>query len=338
MPRLVRATLPLLILVSMSASAKAQAPKHPPVGVIDVYGLRTVPEAEVRKKLGFVPGDPLPAKRVDVEKRLARMKGVSRATLIAMTGDDRKSIVFVGIEEKGAPAMTFNPAPLGPARLAPDVIANGEALDRARETARRRSDAGEDLSQGHAVMTNASARVLQTRNIGFAKRDLAQLREVLKTSSDASHRAIAAEVLGYAADKKAVIPDLFSATRDPAPDVRARAMRALVPIALLGQRSPELGISVPPTAFVDLLSSPVWTDRNQASMALVQLTQTRDSTMIRTLRNRAVPALEEMARWSSAKHAQMPFTLFGRAVGVPDDSIQAAWMRGDRDAVLKVAK
>jgi hypothetical protein len=340
MPRLVRAALPLLLLMALSGSGQGQgqAQKHPAVGIIDVYGLHAVPEAQVRKQLGFTSGDPLPAKRVDVEKRLAKIRGVSRATLTAVCCDDRKSIVFVGIEERDGPSLTFNPAPLGPARLEPDVIANGEALDRARETANRRSDGGEDVSQGHSLMTNAAARVLQTRNIGFAKRDLAQLKEVLKTSSDAHHRAIAADVLGYAADKKAVVPDLLAAMRDPAAEVRISAMRALTPIALLGQRSPDLGISVPPSAFVNLLSSPVWTDRSRASKMLVQLTQTRDSAVIRALRDRAVPSLKEMAKWKTAEYAQPSFWVLGRAVGVPDDSIQAAWMRGDRDAVIKAAK
>ena len=338
MPRFVRATPPLLVLLAASLTAQAQqAPKLPTVETIDVYGIRTVPEAEIRKKLGFAPGDRLPAKRVDVEKRLAKIKGVSRASLTAWA-DDRRSIVFVGIEEKDAPTTAFNPVPLGPARLEADVVANGEALERARATAGRRSDAGEDLSQGYSLMTNAAARSLQTKNITFAKRDFAQLREVLKTSSDAGHRAIAADVLGYAADRKVVVSDLLTAMRDPAPEVRASAMRALTPIALLAQRSPELGITVPPTSFVDLLSSPVWTDRYKASMALLQLTQTRDSTMIRSLRARALPSLSEMARWKSAQHAQMPFWILGRVAGVPDDSIQAAWMRGDRDAVLKLVK
>ena len=35
----------------------------------------------------------------------------------------------------------------------------------------------------------------------------------IKSSAEATHRALAAEVLGYAVDKQAIVPDLVSAMR-----------------------------------------------------------------------------------------------------------------------------
>src|SRR5205085_8419560 len=162
-------------------------------------------------------------------------------------------------------------APRASLTLPADIVDAGEELSRAHMDAVRRGDAAEDDSNGHALMHDPVARAVQERFIGFAARDLERLRKVVRHAADADQRALAAEVLGYAADKRAVVGDLTFALTDPSELVRNNAMRALDVIAGFAAASPRLGIRVRFAPFVDLLNSPIWTDRNKAWFALEEL-------------------------------------------------------------------
>jgi hypothetical protein len=140
--------------------------------------------------------------------------------------------------------------------------------------------------------------------------------------------------LGYAADKRDVVADLVYGTRDPDDDVRNNCTRALWLIAKFAQRKPELGIQVPPTVFIDLLNSLVWTDRNKSSYALMETTFNHDPAVLAEIRAKATPSLVEMARWKAIAHAQPAIFLLGRIGGMSEDDIQAAIDRGDRAAVI----
>jgi hypothetical protein len=192
------------------------------------------------------------------------------------------------------------------------------------------------------LVKDPAVRAIQERFIVFAARDLSRLRAVLHDASDASQRALAAQVIAYTADKRAVIGDLIEGMQDPSAEVRNNAMRALALIAMLGQHTPALGIVVPPAPFVDLLNSIEWTDLNKSSFALAELTEARDPILMAALRGRALPSLMEMARWKAHGHAESAFFVLGRLVGLQDDEIQAAFERGDRalvlDAAAKLAK
>ena len=124
---------------------------------------------------------------------------------------------------------------------------------------------------------------------------------------------------------------------DPDESVRNNATRALAVIAQLASGSPELKIRVPAKPFVSLLNSPVWTDRNKASMALMALSTSRDRELIASLREQALPSLIEMARWKSEGHAFAAFALLGRIGGLSEDAIHTLWSRGDREAVIDTA-
>lgn len=329
----------LLPLVFSFASVPLPA-QTPTIAVIDFYGLGRVPAAEARRALGFAVGDsvPAPARMGEAKERLEALPGVAVAHFSAVCCEQGGVMVYVGIEQDGAPAHRFRPAPTGDARLPDDVLRAGEDFQRALMRAVQAGSAEEDASQGHALMKDSAARAVQERFVGFAARDLERLRAVLRGSADAAQRALAAQVLGYAPDKRAVVGDLVEAMRDPDESVRNNAMRALALIAALAQRRPERGIRVPPEPFVALLTSPVWTDRNKASFALMELTQTRGSTLMSALRAGAVPALIDMAQWKSPGHALPAFLALGRVAGLSDDEIMAAWSRGDRDAVIDVAR
>ena len=330
-----RAIAPLAFLLAFAAPCAVA--QMPPIGIIDVYGLRSVREQQVRAALGVTEGDPVPASKAEVERRLAMIPGVVRATLNYTCCDAGKSIVFVGIEESASPPPQFRPAPTGFVRLPDDLLQLGAAVERALEAAVLRGQSGEDQSSGHSLMQDSAGRALQLRFIGFAARDSALLRDVLMHSADATHRALAADVIAYGADKGVAIRDLTGAVMDPSSEVRNNAVRALALLAIYARLHPELKLSVSPTTFIDMLNSPVWTDRNKSSMALMQISESRDPALLRELKARALPALIEMARWKSQSHALAPFLILGRIGGMSDEAMFTAWSRGDRQAVIDAA-
>src|SRR5262249_46801958 len=147
--------------------------------------------------------------------------------------ENDKILVYAGIEEKGTPALRFNPPPRGHARLPDEVVRAGAAFDAAFEKAGERGDLREDQSQGHSLMHDPGARAVQEQFVALADRYDRQLREALRDSDKRQERALAAQVLGYAADKTTVVDDLSSAMRDPDAEVRNNATRALWVIAAL---------------------------------------------------------------------------------------------------------
>jgi hypothetical protein len=86
-----------------------------------------------------------------------------------------------------------------------------------------------------------------------------------------------------------------------------------------------------------MLNSLVWTDRNNAAVALVTLTERRDAAIIEHLRERALPALVEMARWKHLPHALPAFILVGRVAGMREATIQEAWNKEQREPVIRKA-
>jgi hypothetical protein len=96
-------------------------------------------------------------------------------------------------------------------------------------------------------------------------------------------------------------------------------------------------VRVPYEPFIALLHSPVWTDRNKASFALLELSARRDPKLLEKLRREAMAPLIEMAHWKSEGHAFPAFMILGRIGGLSDEAIQAAWTRGEREDVINAA-
>ena len=331
----------LLVLAACTAAAQPSAPaaappisSGPSVGVIDFYGRNRVGEDLLRKALGFKEGELLPRSKGDVEEALEEVKDVVAARLEAACCEDGKAIVYVGVEERGAPHFDYHTPPIGEARLSEEIHSEYGAFLGAVQKAIRSGPLQEHFAEGHSLMENAEAYAHQLRFVELARDHLQLLRDVLRESGSEEHRAIAAYIIGYAPKKKDVLNDLQAALRDPDDTVRNNAMRAVGAIAVLAARDPAQEIQVLPTWFIEALDSLIWQDKMTAAATLVTLTENRPPRILEHLKERAVPSLAAMARWRHLPHALPAFILIGRIHGIPEPEIQKAWSEGRRDAFL----
>jgi len=309
----------------------AQVPK---ISVIDFYGVNKVPESRLLQALGARAGDPLPASKANTEDRLEQVDGVVLARLEAVCCEAGGAILFVGIEEKGAPHFDFHADPASSVLLPDDVRdAYKGFLDRYEQSAKSGEDR-ESLTRGYALSADPEVRAYQERFVGLAEKNFAVLQQVLRDSTEADQRAIAAYLIGYAPDKRAAIAALEYALRDPEEAVRHAALRALGALAVFASKNPGAGIQVSPTWAIEMLNSIAWGDRTQAANFLVTLTENRDAGALDQLRERALPSLVEMANWKSLSYALPAYILLGRIAGMTEDQIQATWTKGERETVI----
>jgi hypothetical protein len=324
------------VLTTFPAGARAQLPR---VGIIDVYGLHKTTPQQLRDALGISVGDSLTSLALlEVPAKLASLPGVASASVDPVCCEDGKTMLYVGVVEDGAPTLELRAPPNGASRLTPDVIQAGTAFGEAHMRAVMRGFVKEDVSQGHSLMADSAARMIQLRFVGLVAKHLDTLRKVLRTSSDADHRAFAAEVLAYYTNKQAIVGDLVYAMRDADADVRNNATRALWLIAMYGQQHPELKITVPYEPFIDLLNSLSWKDRNKSSLALMQLTESRNPALLRALKAGAFDSIVDIAQWTNPGHSMAGIVMLGRIAGIPDQEIYAMFERGERDKIIEAAR
>ena len=329
---ILRRTLPLLLL---AASLHAQDLR---VDVLDFYGLRKVTESQVRKALGVREGDRMPPSKGDAEAKIDQIAGVVESHLEAVCCDNGQTILYVGVEEKGAPHFDLREPPEKEVTLPEEIVSTYDRFLEAAQTAARRGSTGEDLTHGHPLMADGAARAVQEMFPALADEHLAQIRDVLRNSDDEAQRAMAAYVLVYASRKADIVNDLQFGLKDADAGVRNNAARSLVALIVLAKLDPSSGIVISPTWFIEMLNSLSWSDRNRALGALQTLTDSRDPLVLDQLRTRALDALIDMAKWKTLSHALPAYILLGRVAGMPEPEIQAAWTRGDRDTVIAAAK
>lgn len=307
----------------------------PRVGDVEFYGFRKVKEENARRLLNIKPGDALPPSKGDLEEQLETIPGIVQARVEAVCCDDGKAVLFIGVEERGAPHFAFRSAPSGTVALPREILETYSSLVGALASAARRGSTAEDLTRGHSLMADPPSRDIQQRFTTLAEKHLATIRTVLRESGDPEQRAVAAAVIGYARDKKSVLDDLQYAMQDPDESVRANAMRSLGAIGVLATRQPALGIRIQPTWFVEMLNSLSFSDRTRAASALVNLTDGDAASTLDQIRERALDSVVEMARWHTLRYALPAFILAGRMAGMNQSQIEEAWTGGRRDAVLE---
>jgi hypothetical protein len=323
----------ITLLLCLAAALFAQAPR---IDVIDFFGMHKTPEAKVREAIAVKEGDPLPPSKGNVEEQLDNIPGVVESHLEAVS-DARNMVLYVGLEERGAPHFDLREAPEGDMKLPEVMVTEYRNFVEAAAAAARSHIVAEDLTQGHARSADPETRKIQDRFPLFATEHLAELRDVLKNSADEDQRAIAAYIIGYAPNKRDVVNDLQYALKDADAGVRANATRSLVAIEGLAKLDPKQGIQISPTWFIEMLNSLSWSDRNRAVGALAVLTDQPDPYILDQIRDRALQSLIEMARWKTLSHALPPYLLLGRVAGLPEDEVKAAWVRGDREWVITQA-
>jgi len=317
-----------------AATAAAQAPV---LGDINFYGLHKITPERILSAAKLKSGSLLPPSKGAIEDTIAEIPGVVLARIEAVCCDGPETILFVGVEEKGAPHAAFHSPPSGEAALPRELMDSYHQFLAAVERAARRGNAVEDLSAGHSMMADAEARAYQEQFVTYAREHVDLLRTVVRTGSEAEQRAAAAAVIGYAANKPGVADDLQYAMQDPDEAVRANAIRSLTAFAVLAAKQPALGIKISPTWFIEMLHSIVLSDRVESAKALLTLTDRGGPEVLQQIRERALASLAEMARWKTPRFALPSFLLLGRIAGMPDQQIQDSWRKGERNPVIEKA-
>lgn len=329
--------IPLFALVVCLLRAEDVSPR---VGLIEIYGARRVSIQKIRSAMGVNSGDPLPS-REDTEERINKLSGVLASRVEAACCLNAKPILYVGIEEREAPHIEFHPAPTGSQTLPAGLFENYQKLLENAEASIRGKNADEDLTNGYSLMADPESRILQLSFLPAVEENLPLIDQVVRQSSDPEQRAGAAYLLQYgprgARTSKVISDALQYALRDQEDIVRENAIQALKAVTIGAKLHPDEAIHIEPTWFVELMNSVVWSDRRDACLALVELTENRNPGTMQLLRERALPSVLEMARWHDLNHALPAFILAGRLAGLDEKAIKAAWVSEDREPVLKQA-
>jgi len=312
----------------------------PRIGAIEIYGARKVSVQKIKTALGANPGDPLPS-RAAAEERIDKVSGVLASRVEARCCERHNMVLYIGIQEKDEPHVDYHSAPTGLITLSSDVAdAYQKLLDNVAGSIRGRN-ADEDLTNGYSLMADPDSRQIQQSLLPLVERDLDVIDRVLRESADPDQRAAAAYLLQYGPrnprSSKIIVNALQYGLRDPDESVRENAMRAMHAVMVGAKLHPDQGIRIEPTWYIELMNSVVWSDRRNASLALVNLTDQRDPETLQMLRDRALTSVVEMARWQDLQDALPAFILAGRLAGMDDKAINTAWVSGDHEAVLKKA-
>lgn len=312
----------------------------PRVSLIEIYGTHKVAPDKIRKALGAREGGPLPS-REEAEDRIDKVSGVLASRIEAACCDGSGMILYVGVQEKDAPHFEFHPAPTGDVTVPVELFGNYQTfLDTLSDSAHI-GITDEDLTNGYSLAADSAARELQQSFIPFVARDLNTLDRVIRESADPEQRSAAAYLIQYAPrgprTTKVMVDALQYALQDQEDAVRQNAMRSLKAIAVGAKLHPDQQVHVETTWFVELLNSVVWSDRRNASLALVDLTESRDPDTLALIRQRSLESVLEIARWHDLEHALPGFILAGRLAGITEEQIRTAWVTGNREPVLEKA-
>ena len=309
----------------------------PRVGSVEIYGARKASVDKIRIAIGAKPGEPLPA-RQDVEDRVSKVPGVLASRAEATCCVDTRMVLYFGVEEADGPHVDYHPEPQGDETLAQDIQDTYHAFLESVPVSIRGKSADEDFTAGYSLMADSETRTIQEKFRPLVARDLLLIDRVLRDSADPEQRTAAAYILQYTPrgphTTRIMVDALQYALRDREENVRGNAMRALKAVAVGAKLHPNQEIRLEPTWFIELMNSIVFSDRRDAALALVNLTDSPDPGALDLLRQRALPSVLEMAKWHDLKTALPAFILAGRLAGLDEKEINQAWVSGDRESVL----
>lgn len=310
-----------------------------PLGGIDFFGYRGFDLAAIRSALPLHEGDLFPPAKVhtdglkrQITEAVERVIGRPPTDIAFICCDSKQNaMVYIGLPGESYEPLAFNPAPTQHVRLPKAALTLSDEMDKAFTNAVMKGHATEDDSEGYTLTNDPKARRAELAVREYALRNEGVIFQVLASSSEAHHRAIAALMLGYARQSDEQVDALVRASLDADAEVRNEAVRAL---EVLAGAKPDLAKKIPPEPFVRLLRSGAWLDHNKASLVLVALTESRDPKLLTALRTDALDSLIEMARWRSAGHAEAALTMLGRMAGFSEDSLNRLIEAGQADTII----
>ncbi|MGP8248238.1 MAG: HEAT repeat domain-containing protein [Bryobacteraceae bacterium] len=325
----------LLPLVSIAAAAAAAQPPVNQIGTIDFFGYGSLDTARLERVLPFKPRDPLPTAelRDEAEQTISRVADRPSVTVtsVCCLADGRYS-VFVGMAETNAPFLSFNDRPSGDRKFPAAILDVFMKMDQYWQAAIQAGHAGEDDSQGYALLDDPDTHFQQVKIRDWARSNFQIVYKILETSRYKEQRAYAAEALGYLRRSPQQISALVQASFDADGGVRNNALRAL---AIVLKVAPDLAGEVPAERFIPFLYSPEWSDRNKIALLFETLTASRDRAVLGALRSEALEPLREMAQWKDWRHAQASARLLGRIAGIEETQIDKLIAFHDVEDILK---
>ncbi len=314
-----RYLLPLLFLVC-SSSLHGQSLR---LGDIELYGLRKVAPASVMAAIEVQRGKEINPETFDkapIIERLKKIPGVKNAAVDVLCCDTPGELTFyIGIDEINSRLQTHRAPPKGKTLLPAGIFQLYQRFQEELETGVRKGESAEDDSAGYALFRYAPARALQLQLLPFAAAHASLLTDVIHHAADASHRAMAADIIAMSNDRKKIAAELLYATGDPDERVRNNAIRALGVLAAFIHTRPHETISIPVEPFTSMINSLVWTDKNKASLVLMYISKTRKPSVIKAIQSKALHSLAEMAKWKSKSHAFFAFMTIGHLAGIDED-------------------
>lgn len=332
--------LVFLVWPYAASSPASQSDQKTAIANIDLFGYGQLDVKKLRSVLPIKAGESIkpsewPTYRSRIEGALRSLTG-KPPTDVALTCCNERgdSMIYIGVARTSSAAVPHKPAPTGEARLPDAALRLNREADEVLTKAALAGRTQQDNSNGYSLSADPDLRAkeLQIREFALANADL--LRTVLSSSSDAEHRAIAAQFLGYVNVSARQIADLIEAARDPDPGVRNNAVRALGVIAGSSQQRASM---IPPQQFIALLKSGKWVDRNKGAWLMINLTSSRDPKLLKQLRTEAMDALVEMARWQFVGHASSARTLLGRIAGIEEAKLDTM-TKDQAEAIIAAAK
>jgi len=289
----------------------AGLPAKDRIATIEFLGYQGVDVEAVRTVLPFHEGDKIAKNlRGQAQSAVQRVTGrpATDVALICCTGDGDTS-VFIGLPGTSSQAPPVRPAPGGKIEIPAMWRKLSDQMDEAEEAAVHRGLGEEEMAMGYRLSKEPAARAAELAFRDYAMQHEDLIIQVLELSGRADERAMAADALGYSARTPGQLTALVHAASDPDPLVRNEAARAIGEIL----EADRLAIrDVQPDAFVRMIHSGIWTDRNKASMVLEILTESRDPGLLARLQTEAGEALLEMASWQNAGWATAPRMILDR--------------------------
>jgi hypothetical protein len=297
-------------------------PARNQIAYIEFFGYAGIDVDAVRDTLPFHAGDNLSGdleKQAETAVRQVTGRDATDFTKVCCTGDG-DSVVFIGLPGSSSHPFQFNASPEGDATVPAELASLWRKMDEAETKALQSGNPAEDGSIGYRLMKETGARAAELAVRAYVLQHQDEVIRVLESSSKSDQRAMAADALGYGARNARQMAALVYASRDPDSDVRNNAMRALGEIL---RANPSAGREVPPDAFIDMVRSGIWTDRNKGCVVLWPLTQSRDAEVLTKIKAESEEALWEIARWRNVGWAFCARAVIGRIAGIPEERLNA---------------